>query len=57
MKKFIIEKAQNDPQMDNLTSGSDSRSDGQQSSPVFRIQQSPPGKDKDKRYVTKLNLQ
>ena len=57
MKKFIIEKAQNDPQMDNLTSGSDSKSDGQQSSPVFRIQQSPPGKDKDKRYVTKLNLQ
>ena len=41
MKKFIIEKAKVDPEMDTVQSGSLSSS-GQQSSPVFTVQQLPP---------------
>ena len=50
MKKFIIERAKGDPEMDPIQSGSTSSS-GQQSSPVFRVQQHPPGNMTDNRYV------
>ena len=51
MKKVIIERAKGDPEMDPIQSGSTSSSSGQESSPVFRIQQHPPGNITDNRYV------